>query len=189
MFQRTISRIAASIMLCALLPAATAPVSMNSPDFQVMDQNGHAIRFYHDLIQDKVVAINFVFTSCRTICTLLGATFAKVDRLLSSRNVSNVLLISISIDPTNDGPTQLRSFAARYGATQHWKLVTGEKGTIEQLLRFLGEYTPDKNAHTGRVLIGRGDGTWTRVDGLGSPEKIADLLSATAAQRVSGNGR
>ena len=56
--------------------------------------------------------------------------------------------------------------------------MTGDKGNIERLLRSLGEYTPDKNAHTGKVLMGRGDGRWVRVDGLGSPEKIADLLAS-----------
>jgi protein SCO1 len=187
MFPLGINRVAAAILLSALLLVSTS-LAANPLDVSVVDQEGHTVNFYHDLVQNRVVAINFIFTTCQTICTLLGANFSKVDRLLSSRHVSDVLLISVSIDPANDGPAQLRSFAARYGATQHWKLVTGEKGSIEQLLRSLGEYTPDKTAHTGRVLIGRGDGNWVRVDGLSSPAKIADLLSATVAQRATGNG-
>lgn len=176
------------MVLSALLLVGTLPAATNPPDVEVVDQDGHTLRFYRDLVQDHVVAINFIFTSCQTICPLLGAKFAKADRLLASRHLSNVLLISISVDPVNDGPAQLRSFAARYGATQRWKLVTGQKGNIEQLLRSLGEYTPDKTAHTGRVLIGRADGNWIRVDGLGSPEKIADLLATVAAQRPAGSG-
>ncbi len=169
-------------IVSVLLAAGQAPAT-NPLDVEVVDQHGHTVRFYSDLMKDRVVAINFIFTSCQTICTLLGAKFAKVDRLLADRHIVNVQLISISVDPANDTPEQLRNFAARYGVTQRWKLVTGEKRNVEQLLRSLGEYTPDKTAHTGRVLIGRGDGSWVRADGLGSPEKIADLLAATAAQQ------
>jgi len=188
MFQFSVNRAAALITVASVLLAATQSPAIVPQDVEVIDQNGHAVRFYGDLVKDRVVAINFIFTSCQTICTLLGAKFAKVDRLLADRHVANVLLISISVDPANDGPEQLRNFAARYGVTQQWKLVTGEKRKVEQLLRSLGEYTPDKTAHTGRVLIGRGDGNWVRVDGLGSPEKIADLLTSAAAQQPARNG-
>ena len=169
------------LALILLLPAISH-AQTNSLDVKVVDQDGNALRFYQDLVHDRVVGVNFIFTSCQTICPLLGATFAKTDQLLTERGVSNVLLISISVDPVNDGPAQLRSFAARYGTTHHWKLLTGEKRDIEQLLRSLGEYSPDKTAHTGQVLISRSDGSWIRVDGLGTADKIADLLSTAAAQ-------
>jgi len=171
------------LMLASVLLAATHTSGANPPDVEVIDQDGHAVRFYSGLVQGHVVAINFIFTTCQTICTLLGANFAKVDRLLANRQVANVLLISISVDPANDTADQLRKYAARYGATSRWKLVTGEKRNVEQLLRSLGEYSPDKTAHTGTILIGRGDGAWVRADGLGSPENIADLLAATAARQ------
>jgi len=187
MFQFSVNRAAVLIMIVSGLLAGGQAPATNPLDVAVIDQDGHAVRFYSDLVKDRVVAINFIFTSCQTICTVLGAKFAKVDRLLADRHIANVQLISISVDPANDGPEQLRNFAARYGVTQRWKLVTGEKRNVEQLLRSLGEYTPDKTAHTGRVLIGRGDGNWVRVDGLGSPEKIADLL-ITAAQQSAPNG-
>jgi protein SCO1/2 len=187
MFPRKLSQTVAALGLVFLLPLIRgAPASL--PDVNVVDQDGHALRFYHDLVQDRVVGVNFIFTTCQTICSLLGATFAETDRLLTERHLSDVLLISVSVDPVNDGPAQLRSFAARYGTTHHWKLLTGEKRDIEQLLRSLGEYTPDKTAHTGTVLISHGDGAWIRVDGLGSAEKIADLLSAAAAQHHSRGG-
>jgi len=185
MFQFRVTRAAALIAVASVLLTASQPSGTNPADVELIDQDGHTVHFYRDMVKDRVVAINFIFTSCQTICTILGAKFAKVDKLLADRHVAKVQLISISVDPANDGPEQLRSFAARYGVTQRWKLLTGEKRNVEQLLRSLGEYTPDKTAHTGRVLIGRGDGNWMRVDGLGSPEKIADLLTTTAAQPSS----
>ncbi len=174
--------------VCVLLPALSL-FSANSQDVEVIDQDGNTVHFYGELIKDRVVAINFIFTNCQTICTVLGAKFAKVDKLLSDRHVSGVRLISISVDPVNDRPEQLRRFAARYGVTHQWKLVTGDKGNIEQLLRSLGEYSPEKTAHTGLTLIGRGGGNWVRVDGLGPAERIADFLTVDAAQRSARNGQ
>jgi protein SCO1/2 len=90
----------------------------------VVDQDGRMVHFYNGLIKDQVVAINFIFTHCQTICPLLGAQFARVDKMLTDHHVSNVLLISVSVDPANNTPEHQRQFAAQYGVTQHWKLVT-----------------------------------------------------------------
>ncbi len=146
------------------------------PDVEVIDQSGQKLHFYSDLVQGKVVAINFIFTTCQTICSSLGANFASVSKRLGPRAVSDIRLISISVDPVNDTPGKLREFAARFGKTSGWTLVTGDKRTIDQLLRALGEYTPDKLAHSPTVLIGRGDGAWIRANGLGSSARIAELL-------------
>jgi protein SCO1/2 len=183
MFRFAAYRAATLIAVAAALLAATRLSGADQQDVEVVDQDGRTVHFYSGLIKDQVVAINFIFTNCQTICPILGAQFARVDKMLTDHHVSNVLLISVSVDPASDTPGRLRHFAARYGVTQHWKLITGAKGNIEQLLRSLGEYSPDRTAHTGRVLIGRADGGWVRVDGLGSPEKIADLLATAAAQR------
>jgi protein SCO1/2 len=42
------------------------------------------VRFYTDLVKGRVVAVNFIFTTCTTICPPLGATFARVQRELES---------------------------------------------------------------------------------------------------------
>lgn len=146
------------------------------PDVDVVDQSGHHLHFYTDLVQGKVVAINFIFTTCQTICSSLGANFANVGKRLGARAGSDIRLISISVDPSNDTPEKLREFAGRFGPVSGWTLVTGDKRNIEQLLRALGEYTPDKLAHSPTVLIGRGDGAWIRANGLGVSSKIAGLL-------------
>lgn len=160
---------AASALLLAAQPKPPA-------DVEVVDQDGRKLHFYRDLVKGRRVAINFIFTTCRTICPVLGANFAKVERLLGDRAGSDIALISISVDPERDTPAQLRAFAARYGGKSGWTLVTGDKRNIEELLRGLREFTPDKLAHTATVLIGRGDGAWIRASGSGAPEKIVELL-------------
>jgi cytochrome oxidase Cu insertion factor (SCO1/SenC/PrrC family) len=34
------------------------------PDLILLDQNGRRVRFYSDLIKDKIVLISFFYTSC-----------------------------------------------------------------------------------------------------------------------------
>src|SRR5688572_20875935 len=98
------------------------PPSMRIADVPVVDQHGAAKRFYSELVKDRIVAMNFIFTSCTTICPTLGANFAKVQSLLgeSGRDVS---LISISIDPVNDTPARLAAWSTRLGGKPGWTLV------------------------------------------------------------------
>src|ERR1051325_6070548 len=100
-------------------PPSTA---LRIPDVSVLDQNGKALNFYTDLVKGKVVAINFVFTTCTTICPPLTATFRRVQQQLAEQN-SSVQLISISVDPAIDTPERLRDFAAKFKAEPGWAFV------------------------------------------------------------------
>ena len=84
-------------------PAETPSTAVRIPDVAVLDQNGKALNFYTDLVKGKVVAINFVFTTCTTICPPLTATFRRVQQELASQN-SSAQLISVSVDPAVDTP-------------------------------------------------------------------------------------
>src|SRR5690349_526839 len=67
-------------------------------DTTVVTHDGRTVHFYTDLVQGRVTAINFIFTSCTTVCPLMGVRFAQLQPLLPD----GVTLISVSIDPTND---------------------------------------------------------------------------------------
>jgi protein SCO1/2 len=162
----------AVLAVCSSAVCAQAP---KLPDVELLDQYGHKVRFYTGLVQGRTVAINFIFTTCQTICPLLGANFAKVNQLLG-KDADKFLLISISVDPVNDTPANLRAYASRFGVAPAWRLLTGEKRHVDEVLRALGAYTADKIAHTPEVLIGNGQSPWIRADGLGAPARIVELL-------------
>src|SRR6185369_15832656 len=98
--------------------------SLQIPNVRVLDQNGHALDFYSDLIKGCNVAINFIFTTCTTVCPVLSATFRRVQVELENSH-SDVKLISISVDPTVDTPERLRDFAEKFKAGPGWTFVTG----------------------------------------------------------------
>ena len=163
-------------------PATESFSSMKIPDAPVLDQSGKQLNFYTDLVKDKVVAINFVFTTCTAICPSLTATFRRVQQDAAARGLQ-VQLISISVDPTTDTPERLKDFAAKFKAEPGWTFVTGEKTRIDSVLQALGAAVSNKNDHTPMILIGNeASDYWTRAYGLTSPTKIVDIL-ADAAKR------
>lgn len=155
------------------------------PETTVYDQDGRRLHFYNDLVKGKTVAINFIFTTCTTICPPLTATFRKVQQELGDRVGRDVSLISISIDPITDVPERLKSFASKFHAGPGWTFITSGKPEIDQLLKALGAAVSDKNDHTPMILIGNETaGYWTRTYGLAAPgtlvKVITDAMSKTA---------
>lgn len=173
------------VLALLLCPPAFAGDAMRIPDVRVVDQSGKSHNFYADLVKGRVVAVNFVFTSCTTICPVMGATFAQVQKLLGRGD--DVALISITIDPRNDTPARLAAWGKKVGAKPGWTLVTGAPGDIDALLKAMGVFTPDKNDHGPIIVVGDDrTATWRRINGFASPAAIvAELRKFAAARGVS----
>ena len=171
----TVKRIAGIYWLSAGI-FFSCQVSANDnviPDFEVINQNGEKIHFYTDLIQDKVVAINFIFTQCKMVCPVLGFHFGQLQKKLAAVSEQQVQLISISVDPVNDTPEKLRAWAGQFNRGSNWTQITGNKTTIDALLKSLQSFAPDINEHSTLVLVGSDKlQQWKRVDGYTSSEAI-----------------
>jgi len=153
------------------------------PDTTVYDQNGKKLRFYSDLVKGKTVAINFIFTTCTTVCPPLTATFRKVQQTAAERGL-DVKLVSISVDPVVDTPERLRAFAEKFKVDQGWTFVTGDKGEIDSLLASLGASVANKNDHTPMILIGNDTvNYWTRAYGLSPPSRLVELITDAAGRK------
>lgn len=214
-----LAALALALALAALLPlplsaedappchdavAATAPAvadgakieQLEIPDLPVTDQDGRKLHFYRDLVAGRKVAMNFVFTTCTTICPPMGAHFSKIRRLVAeggrAEGARKVALISISIDPSTDTPARLKAWQENFGEASGWTLVTGTKQDITRLLRALRVYSADPAAHAPVVLLGDdAAGRWQRVYGLTPPAELLatlDLLSGTKVANKE-NGR
>ena len=157
--------------------------SLRIPNVRVVDQNGRALDFYSDLIKGHNVAINFIFTTCTTVCPVLTATFRRVQTELE-KSQPDVKLISISVDPTVDTPERLRDFAEKFKAGPGWTFVTGNKTEIDSLLQRLGAGVGNKNDHTSMILIGNDPADfWTRTYGLSSPTVLMKVIADTAGRK------
>jgi YVTN family beta-propeller protein len=158
---------------------------MMIPDVEVLDQDGNALHFYRDLIKDKTVAINFIFTNCTTICPPLAATFARVQKDMGDKVGKDVHFISISVDPMTDTPERLKAWGAKFKAGAGWTFVTGEKQEMDKLLNALGAAVSKREDHTPAMIIGNdAKGVWTRTYGLAKTGQIVGLILDVMAGKV-----
>jgi cytochrome oxidase Cu insertion factor (SCO1/SenC/PrrC family) len=151
---------------------------MKIPDIELLDQDGRKVHFYTDLVKGRTVAINFIFTTCTTICPPLGATFARVQKDLGERTGRDVQFISISVDPATDTPERLKAWGAKFHAGPGWTFVTGDKPSVDRLLSALAASSARREDHSPEVLIGNdARGTWTRTYGLAAASKLVQLIN------------
>lgn len=92
------------------------------PDVDVLDQDGRKQKFYTDFVKGKVVVINFVFTTCKGMCPLLGANFSRLQKVLGERLGRDVFLISISTDREIDSPEKLKAWVRNSSPTKAGRL-------------------------------------------------------------------
>ncbi|MEO5928629.1 MAG: SCO family protein [Candidatus Kapaibacterium sp.] len=164
---------------------AVAAGGVEFPDVTLLDQNGDRRRV-RDLVAGKVVVMNFIFTTCTTICPPMGANFVKLKGMLGDRVGKDVVMISVSIDPTTDTPARLKAWSEKFNGGAGWTLLTGEKRDVDNLLKKLKVFSPVKEEHAPIVLIGKeGSGNWIRANGLASPDKLAAIIRGRLADASS----
>jgi protein SCO1/2 len=137
------------------------------PDVVLRDQEGRKVRFYSDLIKDRVVVLSFFYTSCAYSCTLQGRTFSKLQSLLGERLGKSVFLISVTIDPATDDPAKLKAWSKRYDVQTGWTLVTGDVAEMNKLLKPFTGSTAGESTHLPATFIGNDKkGLWTSALGV-----------------------
>jgi protein SCO1/2 len=107
---------------------------------------------------DQVVIADFFFTTCPTICPRVKKQMMRLhERYLDN---PNVMMVSHTIDPKNDTPTRLKTYAENLGIdTKRWKFVTGEKDSLYFLAdQYFVSVVDDPSApagfdHSGRIIL------------------------------------
>ena len=138
------------------------------PNVPLITHEGKTVRFFDDLIKDKVVVINFIYTSCPDVCPLETAKLAELQWILGDRVGRDVFIYSITIDPETDTPEVLKKYAERYQAGPGWLFLTGKEADITLLRVKLGLYIDDiqdddSNDHNVSLIIGnQSTGRWMK---------------------------
>src|SRR5437762_973042 len=136
-------------------------------DVTLVNENGEKVKFA-DLVKNRMVVINFIFTNCAYRCPMQGRKFSELQTALGDKLDKDVRLISISRDPENDTPEKLKAWAKNYGARPGWTLLSGNKIEIDKLLMALiGSPSTGKQDHNSVILIGRGnDKEWAKLTSI-----------------------
>src|SRR5947209_1638068 len=153
------------------------------PNVELTTQDGKRVRFYDDLVKDRRVVIQFMFTRCKDICPVITHHLAEVQGLLGGRVGRDIFFYSISLSPEEDTPKELRAFAKEHGAGPGWTFLTGKPEDILHLRRSLGFYLDDpkqdadRNNHSGMIVVGTEPlMRWAMCEGGAKPEWIATVI-------------
>jgi protein SCO1/2 len=125
----------------------------------VVDQEGHTLRFYDDVMKGKILLINFFFTSCDDVCPLATENLVRLQELLGDRVGKDIFFVSISLQPEHDTPEVMAAYVKEHGVGPGWSFLTGQKDDIELLRHRLGFWDidpavdADPEQHLGTVRI------------------------------------
>jgi cytochrome oxidase Cu insertion factor (SCO1/SenC/PrrC family) len=124
-------------------------------DTVLLTQEGKQVRFYSDVLKDRVVVISFLFTRCASACPLIAARLNQLREQLGEQFGSEVTFISISVDPEHDTPERLKEFARKHRATHAgWTFLTGGKKEVDQVIARLGQYVETPDGHSTLFIAG-----------------------------------
>jgi protein SCO1 len=151
------------------------------PNVPLTTQDGKVVHFYDDLLKDKSVVINLIYTHCSGNCPLETAKLSQVQRLLGDRVGKDIFFYSISIDPVHDTPEALKAYAAKFQVQPGWLFLTGKKEDIKLISKQLGlssltdAASPD--GHLPALLIGKeATGEWMRNSAVDNPRFLVTTI-------------
>ena len=171
-------------------PPTAASVRLEFRDTSLVDQDGKPVRFTSQVLGDRLVVMDFVYTSCTTVCPVVSAILAQVQERLGARLGKEVALVTVSVDPQRDTPARMKAYAARHGARSGWTWLTGTPGGIAEVLKGSGTYTANFEDHPAVILVGDPrSGQWNRYYGFADPKDLLARIDAlAAARRGAANG-
>ena len=154
------------------------------PNLTLRTHDDRTVRFYDDLIRDKVVLINFMYAECDGICPGMTANLVKVQKRLGARVGRDIFMYSVTLEPAHDTPRVLDEYARAHGAGPGWTFLTGRPADIERLRRSLGFVDPDpvvdkdKANHIGNIRYGNEPAMlWAACPGLADADWIVESIS------------
>ncbi|MBI1995082.1 MAG: SCO family protein [Deltaproteobacteria bacterium] len=144
-------------------------VKTAAPSFTLTDQNGKP--FHFKPASDKLVLVNFIYTTCPDICPLFTAKLAAIQRSLEAERRDNYLLFSITTDPARDTPVKMKEYAEAFKPDfRRWYFLTGSAKELAQVWKDFGVRVRDLGngqiQHTNFTTLIDGQGL-RRVDYYG----------------------
>jgi len=144
------------------------------PDVVLVNQDGKKVRLKTLEKSGRPVIVDFIYGTCTTICPVLSAGYANLQRKLGADS-AKVHLVSFSIDPENDSPKVMKEYLKRYQAKPGWDFFTGSRRDIDLVLKSFRSNFRDKMDHKPLTFIHLpSSGKWVRIFGLISTSEFME---------------
>jgi protein SCO1/2 len=167
----------------AMKRATDSSVDYKLPDVRLVRDDGKSVTLAEELSDGRPVVLNFIYTTCNTICPVMSQTFAQLQRKLGDE-AGKVHMVSISIDPEYDTPARLAEYSKRFGAGAQWHFYTGTAQDSVAAQRAFDAFRGDKMSHTPVTFLRPASGSrWVRVDGFATSDELAAKVRELVASR------
>jgi len=144
----------------SIAPPVLAPTADLLPAIELVDQNGRTVSLAS--FKGKPVLVSFIHASCLGVCELMTAKMRAVAQSLGAESEAKVTMLSITTDPAEDGPKQLRAYAKKEGVNADgWVFLTGKPDRIARLLVLYGvpyRENHDEETHVMKLFLLGPDG-------------------------------
>ena len=152
------------------------------PAVRLVREDGKSVSLPEEMNDGRPIVLNFIFTTCTTICPLMSSVFAQFDHKLGA-DAEKVHLMSISIDPEQDTPARLHEYAKKFHAGPEWQHYTGTRDASVTTQRAFDVYRGGKMSHSLVTLMRAAPGKpWLRIEGWATPDDLLhdyrELLAA-----------
>lgn len=116
-----------------------------APSFMLTTQDNAQLKLTD--LRGKVVAVTFIFTTCKDTCPVLTAKLVGVQRKLAADVSPNVAFVAISLTPKHDTPDVLKAYADAHNADlSRWTFLTGDAKQIQALAKQYGVFVKAKKS-------------------------------------------
>lgn len=153
------------------------------PNVVLTTHEGKKVRFYDDLMKDKIVVLNFMYATCEGVCPRITSNLQQVQKILGDRMGKDIFFYSITLKPEKDTPEVLRDHVKMHKIKPGWLFLTGAPKDVELLRRRLGFTDPDPARdrdtanHIGNIRYGNEPlMLWAGSPGLGKASAIAESI-------------
>jgi len=155
---------------------ATLPATFPAINFALPDQNHHTIRL--SAYSGQVVAATFIYSTCATTCPDIVAQLTQAINELPHP----ITALAISVDPTQDGATNVSSFLLRAQALSALHYLVAKRSVLAAIWRQFA-ITPQRPVKSARAdftvkvvlfdKIGRARVSYSGLAALDNPDVIA----------------
>ncbi len=164
-------------VLLAVATAASvsrATVNYETPAVMLVRADGKSVSLPHELDDGRPVLLNFIFTTCSSLCPLTSRTLEEFQDKLGPE-AARVHLMSISIDPEQDTPARLSEYSRKFHAGPQWQYYTGTVAASLAAQRAFDVFRGEKMSHTPVTLLRSAPGKpWLRIEGFVTPDELVD---------------
>jgi len=154
------------------------------PNLVLTSHEGRKVKFYDDLVKDKIVVFNMFYAKCEGICSPVTRNLVRVQSLLGDRVGKDIFFYSFSLKPKEDTVPALQHYAEMHKVKPGWLFLTGSPDDMELLRRKLGFVDPDPEVdkdtsnHIGVLKYGNEPlQRWGGCPGMQAPDAIAEAIS------------